>query len=318
MFAIADAAYRNMLNDRMNQSILITGESGAGKTENTKKVIQYVAAIAGRTGGGGKLEAQILQANPILEAFGNAKTLRNNNSSRFGKFIELNFNPSGFIAGASIVSYLLEKSRVIQQGKNERSFHIFYQLLSGASSEQRTAWYLEKPEYYKYLNQSGCFTVRSINDVEEYKGTVKALEIMGMNTVHIESILKIITGILLLGNLSFVASFGEGSALSEDSILTKVAEVLSVDSAKLELALCKPRIRAGNELIQTHLNVEKASYSREALAKALYHRLFLWLVNKINDQLTQERTHSFIGVLDISGFEIFVVNSFEVPAHLKY
>jgi myosin protein heavy chain len=253
-----------------------------------------------------------LQANPILEAFGNAKTLRNNNSSRFGKFIELNFNSSGFIAGASIVSYLLEKSRVIFQGKNERSFHIFYQLISGSPPDQYKALYLEKPESYNFLKGSGCFTVRNINDVEEYKDTLKAFDIMSFSAEDKDSILKIVSGILLLGNLSFVTSFGEGSALGETNTLNKFCELLGVDASKLEQGLCKPRIRAGSELITTHLNVEKASYSREALAKALYHRLFLWLVNKINEQLTQERAHSFIGVLDISGFEIFQVNSFEV------
>lgn len=311
VFATADMAYRNMLNDRMNQSILITGESGAGKTENTKKVIQYIAAIAGRTGGGGKLEQQILQANPILEAFGNAKTLRNNNSSRFGKFIELNFNSSGFIAGASIISYLLEKSRVIRQGKDERNFHIFYQLLSGADSSLKSILHLERAEYYEFLKSSGCYTVRSIDDIEEYKSTLKAFDIMGFSAEEKETILRIVSGILLLGNFSFVVGFGEGSAIKEDGLLAKLSEILGVDAAKLDQALCKPRIRAGNETIMTHLNVEKASYSREALCKALYHRLFLWLVNKINEKLTQERAHSFIGVLDISGFEIFKINSFE-------
>lgn len=156
VFATSDSAYRSMLNDKINQSILITGESGAGKTENTKKVIQYLANIAGRTGGVGKLEEQVLQANPILEAFGNAKTVKNNNSSRFGKFIEIQFNAAGFIAGASIISYLLEKSRVVRQAPNERSFHIFYQLLSGANPELKKKLLLTQPQDFEFLNKNNC------------------------------------------------------------------------------------------------------------------------------------------------------------------
>ena len=243
-----------------------------------------------------------------MEAFGNAKTLRNNNSSRFGKFIQLEFNSSGFIAGASIVSYLLEKSRVIRQGKGERSFHIFYQLINGATPEQRAKLAIEKPDAFEFLKNSGCYTVKTIDDVEEFQATQKAFDIIGFTAEEKENINNIVAGILHLGNMTFVASYGEGSGLG-DKVIEKAAEILGVDHTKLEQALCKPRIRAGNETITTHLNVEKASYSREALCKALYHRLFLWLVNRINDTLTEERAHSFIGVLDISGFEIFQVNS---------
>jgi len=308
VFAISDASYRSMLNDRLNQSILITGESGAGKTENTKKVIQYMASIAGRTGGGGKLEEQVLQANPILESFGNAKTTRNNNSSRFGKFIEIQFNAAGFIAGASINSYLLEKSRVIRQASNERSFHFFYQLLASPKASELK---LQAPDKYGFINKSGCYTVKGLDDKEEFNATMRAMDIMNFSSKEKEDIMHIIAGILHLGNLTFETSFGEGSAITDKNALDTVALVLGVDAGKLDLGLCKPRIKAGNEFVQTHLNVEKAAYSREALSKGLYHRLFLWIVKKINEQLAQEKAHSFIGVLDISGFEIFQVNSFE-------
>jgi len=170
VFATSDNAYRSMLNDGVNQSILITGESGAGKTENTKKVIQYLASVAGRTtgsSGSGKLEEQVLQANPILESFGNAKTLRNNNSSRFGKFIEIQFNNAGFISGASIVSYLLEKSRVIRQQENERSFHIFYQLIAGANEEQKKKFHIQKPNTYHFLKNSGCYAINGVDDAKD-------------------------------------------------------------------------------------------------------------------------------------------------------
>jgi len=311
VYAIADAAYRSMLNDKMNQSILITGESGAGKTENTKKVIQYIANIAGRTGGGGKLEQQVLQANPILEAFGNAKTTRNNNSSRFGKFIELNFNQAGFLSGASIVSYLLEKSRVIRQGDKERSFHIFYQLLTGATADQKKNYKLSEPMSYNYLNKSNCTTVTNMDDRAEFQGTLTAMQIMALKPEEIESVLKIVSGILHLGNVNFVPSFGEGSAIENREAIETAAGIFRVDPNKLDQAICKPRIRAGNEYVPTHLNVEKAAYSTEALSKSLYHRLFLWIVKKINEQLATEKAASFIGVLDISGFEIFKINSFE-------
>jgi len=312
VYAISDGAYRSMLTDKMNQSILITGESGAGKTENTKKVIQYMAAVAGRSGGG-KLEEQVLQANPILESFGNAKTTRNDNSSRFGKFIEIQFNGAGFIAGASITSYLLEKSRVVRQSKDERSFHIFYELLAGSSSEQKKELFLEKPDKYNFMNQSGCYIAnQNVDDGKNFReGTVKAMEIMNFTKEEQDSVFKIIAGILQLGNITFEAAFGEGSAINDKDALQKASTIMGVDAAKLEGGLCKPRIKAGNEYVTTHLNPEKASYSREALSKALYHRLFLWIVQKINQQLAVENAASFIGVLGISGFEIFKVNSFE-------
>jgi len=311
VFAISDSAYRSMLNDKINQSILITGESGAGKTENTKKVIQYLANIAGRTGGVGKLEEQVLQANPILEAFGNAKTVRNNNSSRFGKFIEIQFNAAGTIAGASIISYLLEKSRVVRQGASERSFHIFYQLIVGANPELKKKLILSQPQDFEFLNKSNCYTVKTFDDKEEFAHTIKAMEVMNFTAAEQESIFRIISGILHLGNIKIESYGGEGSAINDKDALAKAAEVMGIDAGRLELAITKPRIKAGNELIQTHMSAEKAAYSREALCKALYHRLFLWIVNKINGQLAQERSQHFIGVLDISGFEIFKINSFE-------
>nr|1G8X_A Chain A, MYOSIN II HEAVY CHAIN FUSED TO ALPHA-ACTININ 3 [Dictyostelium discoideum]1G8X_B Chain B, MYOSIN II HEAVY CHAIN FUSED TO ALPHA-ACTININ 3 [Dictyostelium discoideum] len=313
IFAISDVAYRSMLDDRQNQSLLITGESGAGKTENTKKVIQYLASVAGRNqaNGSGVLEQQILQANPILEAFGNAKTTRNNNSSEFGKFIEIQFNNAGFISGASIQSYLLEKSRVVFQSETERNYHIFYQLLAGATAEEKKALHLAGPESFNYLNQSGCVDIKGVSDEDEFKITRQAMDIVGFSQEEQMSIFKIIAGILHLGNIKFEKGAGEGAVLKDKTALNAASTVFGVNPSVLEKALMEPRILAGRDLVAQHLNVEKSSSSRDALVKALYGRLFLWLVKKINNVLCSERKAYFIGVLDISGFEIFKVNSFE-------
>jgi len=314
VFAVSDTAYRAMLNDRQNQSLLITGESGAGKTENTKKVIQYIANIAGRNqqnSQGPVLENQLVELNPMLEAFGNAKTNKNNNSSRFGKFIRLQFNNSGLVSGASLQVYLLEKSRVCHQGKGERSFHIFYQLLAGANNEEKTAFLLQAPEKFNYLNHSGAITVNGLNDVKEFEHTKVAMEVCGITKDEQATIFRIIAAILHLGNIAFAKGMGEGSAINEKQAVESAAKLLNVNPQQLEEALCKPRIKAANELVKTHLTVEKASYSRDALTKTIYQRLFLWVVKRANKILNQERANSFIGILDIAGFEIFEKNSFE-------
>jgi len=315
VFATADNAYRSMLNEGVNQSILITGESGAGKTENTKKVIQYLAAVAGRSGtnasGSGKLEEQVLQANPILESFGNAKTLRNNNSSRFGKFIEIQFNNAGFISGASIVSYLLEKSRVIRQAENERSFHIFYQLIAGANDDQKKRWHVQKPNTYATLKNSGCFSINNVDDGKDFAELNKSMGIMSFSPEEADNVFTVIAGLLQLGNIAIESGVGDTSAINNKDALNWASEILQLDAARLEAGITKPRIKAGNETVQTHLDADKAAFSRDALCKALYHRLFLWIVNKINSQLSKEKSNKFIGVLDIAGFEIFKINSFD-------
>merc|ERR1719346_903048 len=216
VFAITDIAYRSMLQDREDQSILCTGESGAGKTENTKKVIQYLAYVAASkpktnshlpasNEGGlsfGELEQQLLKANPILEAFGNAKTVKNDNSSRFGKFIRINFDASGFIAGANIETYLLEKARVIRQAEDERTFHIFYQLLSGASAEDRKNYILEDPKNYTFLS-NGSVTIPGQCDADEFEATIEAMKVMGISDEDMNSIWRVISASLLFGNMEF-------------------------------------------------------------------------------------------------------------------
>jgi len=311
IYATSDLAYRMMINERQNQSLLITGESGAGKTENTKKVIQYITHVAGRSGEG-LLEKQLIELNPMLEAFGNAKTIRNNNSSRFGKFIKLQFNSGGLISGAELESYLLEKSRVITRASTERSYHIFYQLLAGASPTERTNYKIQGAERYKYLSCSGCYTVNRMDDVQEFKHTREAMGLCEITDEEQALIYRLVMAILYLGNVEFAkGGVGEGGEIRDKDPLRAAAELLDVDPSQLDDGLCKPRIKAGNEYVKTHLTPEKAAHSRDALSKALYGRLFLWIVRRSNKVLAQEKCSSFIGVLDISGFEIFKLNSFE-------
>jgi len=313
IFAVADESYRMMLNNREDQSMLITGESGAGKTENTKKVIQYIAFVAGRAtaSGLGELEQQLLECNPLLESFGNAKTNRNDNSSRFGKFIRLQFTSGGQVAGASIRQYLLEKNRVVFQNKGERSFHIFYQVTNGmTNADDRKKFLMDKPEKFKFLSNSGCSTVNGIDDSEEFKATKHAMDLMNVSPADQESFFKVVCGILWLGNIKFESN-KDLAEVRDKTPVNNAAKLLDVDPAGLETSLIKPRIKAGTEIVSTHLTAEKADYSRNALAKALYGKLFACLVKKVNVALEKENQNHFIGVLDIAGFEIFEFNTFE-------
>jgi myosin heavy subunit len=309
VFAVADEAYRAMLNEHQNQSMLITGESGAGKTENTKKVIQYLTVIAGKSEVG-QLEQQLLQANPVLESFGNACTVRNNNSSRFGKFIEIQFNSSGYIVGASIKSYLLEKSRVVGQALGERNFHIFYQLLAGADKELGKQLRLGPASDFNYVNQGKNFTIEGVDDAADFAELKKGLSLYGIDEDDQACIWKIIAGILHLGNADMKEG-ASGAELVDETSLAVPAELFGVNEVNLRKGLIEPRIKAGTDWVSQHLSKEKALASRDALAKAIYHRLFLWLIKKINDTMAQPRRAFFIGVLDIAGFEIFKHNSFE-------
>ncbi|XP_071519991.1 uncharacterized protein zip isoform X2 [Panulirus ornatus] len=330
VFAITDCAYRSMLQDREDQSILCTGESGAGKTENTKKVIQYLAYVAASKAKGGasgeeqtlhtgnvyksgELEAQLLQANPILEAFGNAKTVKNDNSSRFGKFIRINFDNSGYIAGANIETYLLEKSRAIRQTHDERTFHIFYQLLAGATQQQRRDFILEDPKHYNFLTQ-GKIPVPGIDEVAEFQATVKAMQIMGMNNEDIQSIFRTVSAVLMFGNMQFKQERNSDQAtLPDNTVAQQVAHLLGLNVTDMVRGFLKPRIKVGRETVTKAQNKEQCEFAVEAIGKALYERLFKWIVMRINRSLdrTKRQGASFIGILDIAGFEIFAMNSFE-------
>jgi len=320
VFAITDTAYRSMLQDREDQSILCTGESGAGKTENTKKVIQYLAYVAASKPRGsgthhstGELEQQLLQANPILEAFGNAKTVKNDNSSRFGKFIRINFDTSGYIAGANIETYLLEKSRAIRQAKDERSFHIFYQLLAGATDSQRKEYVLENASNYTFLTQGGL-PVPGVDDPAEFQSTANAMCIMGMLPEDLSAIFRVVSSVLHFGNMQFKQERNSDQAtLPDNTVAQKVAHLLGLSVTDMTRAFLKPRIKVGRDHVTKAQTKEQVEFSVEAIAKATYERMFRWLVNRINRSLdrTKRQGASFIGILDIAGFEIFELNSFE-------
>uniref|UniRef100_A0A8B9TQ53 Myosin motor domain-containing protein n=1 Tax=Anas platyrhynchos TaxID=8839 RepID=A0A8B9TQ53_ANAPL len=306
-FSISDNAYQFMLTDRENQSILITGESGAGKTVNTKRVIQYFATIAGT------LEDQIISANPLLEAFGNAKTVRNDNSSRFGKFIRIHFGATGKLASADIETYLLEKSRVTFQLKAERSYHIFYQIMSNKKPELIDMLLITTNPYdYHYVSQ-GEITVPSIDDQEELMATDSAIDILGFTADEKTAIYKLTGAVMHYGNLKFKQKQREEQAEPDGTeVADKAAYLMGLNSADLLKALCYPRVKVGNEYVTKGQTVQQVQNSVGALAKAVYEKMFLWMVIRINQQLdTKQPRQYFIGVLDIAGFEIFDFNSFE-------
>ncbi|KAK5922206.1 hypothetical protein CgunFtcFv8_019492 [Champsocephalus gunnari] len=327
IYAISEAAYRSMLQDREDQAILCTGESGAGKTENTKKVIQYMAHVASSHKGGtlgrnkealqsmqyGELERQLLQANPILEAFGNAKTVKNDNSSRFGKFIRINFDVAGYIVGANIETYLLEKSRATRQAKDERTFHIFYQLLCGTSEETKADLLLGTADQYRFLS-GGSIPVAGQSDADNFTQTMDSMVIMGFTPEESLSMLKVISSVLQLGNISFMKEkHHDQASMPDNTAAQKLCHLLGINVLEFTRAILTPRIKVGREYVQKAQTKEQADFAVEALAKASYERLFRWLVHRINRALDrrQRQGASFIGILDIAGFEIFQLNSFE-------
>ncbi|XP_047904250.1 myosin-9 [Anser cygnoides] len=316
IYAITDTAYRSMMQDREDQSILCTGESGAGKTENTKKVIQYLAHVASSHKSKkdqGELERQLLQANPILEAFGNAKTVKNDNSSRFGKFIRINFDVNGYIVGANIETYLLEKSRAIRQAKEERTFHIFYYLLSGAGEHLKTDLLLEPYNKYRFLS-NGHVTIPGQQDKDMFQETMEAMRIMGIPDEEQIGLLKVISGVLQLGNIVFKKERNTDQAsMPDNTAAQKVSHLLGINVTDFTRGILTPRIKVGRDYVQKAQTKEQADFAIEALAKATYERMFRWLVMRINKALdkTKRQGASFIGILDIAGFEIFELNSFE-------
>ncbi|XP_078455111.1 myosin-10-like isoform X1 [Lampetra fluviatilis] len=325
IYAVTDTAYRSMLQDREDQSILCTGESGAGKTENTKKVIQYLAHVAsshkGRKDHGapkaeisfGELEKQLLQANPILEAFGNAKTVKNDNSSRFGKFIRINFDVAGYIVGANIETYLLEKSRAIRQAKDERTFHIFYQLLSGAGEHLKTDLLLEGYNNYRFLS-NGNVVIPGQQDKDNFQETTSSMNIMGFTHEEQISLLRVVSSVLHYGNIVFKKERNTDQAsMPDNTAAQKLCHLLGIAVTDFTRAILTPRIKVGRDYVQKAQTKELADFAIEALAKATYERLFRWLVQRLNKALdrTKRQGASFIGILDIAGFEIFELNSFE-------
>ncbi|XP_046426992.1 myosin heavy chain, muscle isoform X16 [Neodiprion fabricii] len=320
IFAISDGAYVNMLTNSENQSMLITGESGAGKTENTKKVIAYFATVGASTKKEdnpnqkkGSLEDQVVQTNPVLEAFGNAKTVRNDNSSRFGKFIRIHFGPSGKLAGADIETYLLEKARVISQQSLERSYHIFYQMMSGSVNGLKPMCFLSDNIYDYYNVSQGKISIPGMDDGEECQLTDQAFDVLGFTQEEKDNIYKITAAVMHMGGMKFKQRGREEQAEADGTEEgERVAKLLGCDCADLYKNLLKPRIKVGNEFVTQGRNKDQVAYSVGAMSKAMFDRLFKWLVKKCNETLdTKQKRQHFIGVLDIAGFEIFDFNSFE-------
>merc|ERR1712020_829016 len=318
LWAITETAYRNMLTNAKDQSMLITGESGAGKTENTKKVISYLAAVAAPKKASAtkkvSLEDQIVATNPILESYGNAKTSRNDNSSRFGKFIRIHFTSSGKLCGCDIESYLLEKSRITQQQEVERSYHIFYQLLQPHVPNMKADCLLGDDIYdYSYVSQ-GKVTVASIDDNEELEYTDAAFDIIGFSNQEKWDCYKITAAVMSFGEVKFVQKGRDDQAEPGDlNYPNKIADLFGTNVHELLKAFCKPKIKVGAEWVTKGQTCENAVNGIGGIARACFDRLFKWLIIKCNDTLIDKtmKKANFCAVLDIAGFEIFEYNGFE-------
>merc|ERR1719384_2021007 len=318
LWAITETAYRNMMTNSKDQSMLITGESGAGKTENTKKVISYLAMVAASPKKNAakkvSLEDQIVATNPILESYGNAKTSRNDNSSRFGKFIRIHFTTSGKLCGCDIESYLLEKSRITQQQEVERSYHIFYQLLQPAVSTMKAKCNLTDDIYdYSYVSQ-GKTTVASIDDNEELEYTDAAFDCIGFTHEEKWDCYKITAAVMACGQVKFEQKGRDDQAEVKDmTVPNKVAELFGVNGDELMKSFCKPKIKVGTEWVTKGQTCDQATNGVGGIARATFDRIFKWLIIKCNDTLIDKsmKKANFVAVLDIAGFEMFDYNGFE-------
>ncbi|XP_010210530.1 PREDICTED: unconventional myosin-Ib isoform X3 [Tinamus guttatus] len=319
IFALSDEAYRSLRDQDKDQCILITGESGAGKTEASKLVMSYVAAVCGKGAEVNQVKEQLLQSNPVLEAFGNAKTVRNDNSSRFGKYMDIEFDFKGDPLGGVISNYLLEKSRVVKQPRGERNFHIFYQILSGASEDFLCELKLERDfSRYNYLGLDSA-RVNGVDDAANFRTVRNAMQIVGFMDHETQSVFEVVAAVLKLGNIEFkpesrVNGLDE-SKIKDKNELKEICELTGIDQSVLERAFSFRTVEAKQEKVSTTLNVAQAYYARDALAKNLYSRLFSWLVTRINESIKAQTKvrKKVMGVLDIYGFEIFenADNSFE-------
>lgn len=301
-----------------NQCIIISGESGAGKTEAAKRIMQYIANVSGGSNSSiQEVKDMVLATNPLLESFGNAKTLRNNNSSRFGKYLEIQFNAQGEPVGANITNYLLEKSRVVGQIMNERNFHIFYQFTKACSENYRQTFGIQQPQSYVYTSASKCYDVQGIDDHAEFQDTLNAMKIIGLSQAEQDDIFRMLAAILWLGNCTFVEDQEGNAAIADQSVVDFVAYLLEVDSAHVNKALTirvMETSRGGRRgsVYDVPLNPAQATSVRDALAKGIYFNLFDWIVQRVNVSLRAKGVVAqSVGILDIYGFEIFERNSFE-------
>lgn len=318
VFAIAESSYYNMNAYKDNQCIIISGESGAGKTEAAKRIMQYIANVSGGSNSSiQEVKDMVLATNPLLESFGNAKTLRNNNSSRFGKYLEIQFNAQGEPVGANINNYLLEKSRVVGQITNERNFHIFYQFTKAASQSYRETFGLQQPQSYLYTSRSKCYDVQGIDDHTDFNDTLNSMRVIGLTQPEQDDIFRMLAAILWLGNCTFAEDDQGNAVIQDQSIVDFVAYLLEVQPAHVNKALTiriMETSRGGRRgsVYEVPLNPAQATSVRDALSKAIYYNMFDWLVQRINDSLrAKSQVDHSIGILDIYGFEIFERNSFE-------
>ncbi|KAF8384625.1 hum-2 [Pristionchus pacificus] len=328
IYAVAEEAFYDLAEYGKNQSVIVSGESGAGKTVSAKYVMRYFASVAGSRKGGPGIEQRVLASNPIMEAIGNAKTIRNDNSSRFGKYIQLNFGDRYAISGAEMRTYLLEKSRLVFQASNERNYHIFYQMCAAREDPLLKGMKLGSADAYHYTAQGRASLLEGVDDGEEFRATVQALTEVGFSADAQRDLLKVLAGVLTLGNVQFSAGGGDdATAVQRDSsgaVRQLCEELYGIDEADLRLWLTNREIRAVTEVVRKPLNREEASRNRDALAKMIYAHTFNWVVEKVNLALRGTFSSSssspskgapkpqrFIGVLDIYGFETFEVNSFE-------
>lgn len=315
IFSVANECYRSLWRRLQNQCVLISGESGAGKTESTKLILRFLSAMSqhsqeltskDRTS---HVEEALLESSPIMEAFGNAKTVYNNNSSRFGKFVQLHFSQKGNIQGGRIVDYLLEKNRVVRQNPGERNYHIFYALLAGTNTQQKEAFSLSSPESYHYLRQSGCINDKTINDKCTFNDVLNAMRTMQFTEENIAEVLRLLSGILNVGNIEFITA--GGAQVATKTALTRTAELLGLNSDQLAEVLTHRSIILRGEEICTPLTVEQAVDSRDSMAMALYSQCFNWIIHKLNTRIRGRDDFKSISILDIFGFENFEVNRFE-------
>ncbi|XP_076227416.1 unconventional myosin-IXa isoform X2 [Nomia melanderi] len=323
IFAIADAAYHCMLKEKRNQCIVISGESGSGKTESTNFLLHHLTALSQKGSHGSGVEQTILSAGPVLEAFGNAKTAHNNNSSRFGKFIQVNYKENGMVHGAVVQKYLLEKSRIVSQGRNERNYHVFYYLLAGASEQEKQLLHLEKCDRYNYLNKSGCYGLENIDERHEFSRLKQSMEMVGFTPEKQRRLFAVLSAVLLLGNVEFQPRksyhhHDEAVGVKNPEVVALISELLRVKQETLLAALTAKRARASGETLVINYRLPEAIAARDAMAKCLYGALFDWIVLQVNHALLSKkdtlRDHqgNSIGVLDIFGFEDFkTCNSFE-------
>ncbi|XP_018585084.1 unconventional myosin-X [Scleropages formosus] len=315
IFAVANECYRCLWKRHDSQCVLISGESGAGKTESTKLLLKFLSVMSQKSAGTPpsekttRVEQAIVQSSPIMEAFGNAKTVYNNNSSRFGKFIQLHFSQSGNIQGGCIVDYLLEKNRVVRQNPGERNYHIFYALLAGADEDHRELYFLEEPQNYHYLRQSGCVKDKSLDDKRLFHSVMEALKVMEFTEEEIRDVFKLLSGVLQLGNIEFMTA--GGAQITTKGVVSIVSDLLGLDSFQLSEVLTQRSMILRGEEICSPLTVEQAVDSRDSVAMALYSQCFSWIIMRLNQKIKGKDNFKSVGILDIFGFENFEVNRFE-------